>query len=254
MDNAILRLVDVGKTYASSTGDVLALDGVSLDIARGSFVSIVGRSGCGKSTLLKIVAGVLPASAGQVLVNGTAIRGPVDDLGMVFQTPVLLDWRTVLGNVLLPAEILGLGRGEARARAADLIAKVGLGGFEGRYPYELSGGMQQRVSLCRALVGDPSLLLMDEPFGALDALTRDEMAIELLRLYETTGHRTIVFVTHSIEEAILLSDRVVVMSPRPGRVRTTFDIDLPRPRSMSARYDPAFVTYSQALRDAIYEV
>ena len=251
--STIVRLANVGKTYQSRDGEVLALDGVTLDVQRGSFVSIVGRSGCGKSTLLKIVSGLLPVTHGSVLVNGQRVRGPADDLGMVFQTPILLDWRTVLGNIMLPVEILGLNRAEASARAQELIVKVGLASFEKRYPYELSGGMQQRVSLCRALVCDPSLLLMDEPFGALDALTRDEMAMELLRLYETTAHKTVVFVTHSIDEAVFLADRVVVMTPRPGRIRTIFDIDIPRPRTMDARYDPTFTTYSHAVRDAIYE-
>jgi NitT/TauT family transport system ATP-binding protein len=253
-ETAMLRLSGVAKTYQSKSGDVLALDGITLDVARGSFVSVVGRSGCGKSTLLKVVAGLMPVSSGSVLVDGREIRGPGDDLGMVFQTPVLLDWRTVIDNILLPAEILGTDRQQARERARELIAKVGLSGFETRYPYELSGGMQQRVSLCRALVCDPSLLLMDEPFGALDALTRDEMAMELLRLYETTANKTIIFVTHSIDEAVLLADRVVVMTPRPGRVRTVLEIDIPRPRGMNARYDPKFTAYSQAVRDAIHEV
>jgi NitT/TauT family transport system ATP-binding protein len=250
---AIVRLAHVAKTYQSKNGEVVALDGVTLDIARGSFVSIVGRSGCGKSTLLKIIAGLLPVSDGCVLMDGREVQGPIDDLGMVFQTPVLLDWRNVLGNILLPAEILGVNGKKARERARELIDKVGLSGFETRYPYELSGGMQQRVSLCRALVSDPSLLLMDEPFGALDALTRDEMAVELLRLYETTGHKTIVFVTHSIDEAVLLADRVVVMSPRPGRIRTIVDIDIPRPRGIDVRYEARFARYSQVVRDAIYE-
>jgi NitT/TauT family transport system ATP-binding protein len=253
VSGAIVSLAQVAKTYQSRNGEVVALDGVSLDIARGSFVSIVGRSGCGKSTLLKIIAGLLPVSGGCVVMDGREVVGPIDDLGMVFQTPVLLDWRDVLGNILLPAEILGVNSRQARERARELIEKVGLSGFEKRYPYELSGGMQQRVSLCRALVSDPSLLLMDEPFGALDALTRDEMAVELLRLYETTGHKTIVFVTHSIDEAVLLADRVVVMSPRPGRIRTIVDIDIPRPRGIDVRYDTRFARYSQVVRDAIYE-
>jgi len=250
---SMLQLVGVAKTYESKNGEVLALDGVTLDVGQGAFVSIVGRSGCGKSTLLKIIAGLLPVSGGSVLLDGSEVRGPADGLGMAFQTPVLLDWRDVLGNILLPAEILGVNRQVALQRAQELIAKVGLSGFENRYPYELSGGMQQRVAICRALVSDPSLLLMDEPFGALDALTRDEMAMELLRLYESTAHKTIVFVTHSIDEAVLLADRVVVMTPRPGRIKTIFDIDIARPRDIKTRYDPKFTTYSQAVREAIYE-
>ncbi len=242
----------VAKVYESRHGRLVALRDVSFEIERGQFVSILGQSGCGKSTLLKMTAGVTPISSGSISIAGEPVVGPHEDLGMVFQTPVLLEWRDVLGNVMLPIEILGRGRGRSagEARARELVEMVGLGGFENRYPSELSGGMQQRVAICRALVMDPPLLLMDEPFGALDALTRDEMALEVLRIWERT-HKTIVFVTHSIDEAVLLSDRVVVMTPRPGSVRQIMDIDLPRPRTAALRYDPRFVEHSRLLREAI---
>lgn len=240
----------VAKTYHSRRGHLVALTDVTFAIERGQFVSILGQSGCGKSTLLKMTAGVTPISDGSITIAGEPVVGPHEDLGMVFQTPVLLEWRDVLGNVRLPIEILRQDRTAGEARARALVEMVGLGGFENRYPSELSGGMQQRVAICRALVMDPPLLLMDEPFGALDALTRDEMALELLRIWERT-HKTIVFVTHSIDEAVLLSDRVVVMTPRPGTVHQVVDIDLPRPRTAELRYDTRFVEYSRRLREAI---
>lgn len=241
---------DVAKKYESRRGGLVALRDVSFTINRGQFVSILGQSGCGKSTLLKMTAGVTPISRGSIAIAGTPVIGPHEDLGMVFQTPVLLEWRDTLGNVMLPIEILRQDRSAGESRARELLEMVGLGGFENRYPSELSGGMQQRVAICRALVMDPPLLLMDEPFGALDALTRDEMALELLRIWEQTL-KTILFVTHSIDEAVLLSDRVVVMTPRPGTVREIVDIDLPRPRSADLRYDARFVEYSRRLREAI---
>lgn len=251
--NGRSSLVDyqgVTKKYESRHGGLVALRDVSFTIDRGQFVSILGQSGCGKSTLLKMTAGVTPISRGSITIAGTPVIGPHEDLGMVFQTPVLLEWRDTLGNVMLPIEILRQDRPAGEARARELLEMVGLGGFENRYPSELSGGMQQRVAICRALVMDPPLLLMDEPFGALDALTRDEMALELLRIWERTL-KTILFVTHSIDEAVLLSDRVVVMTPRPGTVREIVEIDLPRPRSADLRYDARFVEYSRGLREAI---
>lgn len=241
---------DVGKVYGSRAGDVHALDSVAFEVRRGEFVSLLGQSGCGKSTLLKMTAGVTPITHGAIEIGGRSVLGPVDEVGIVFQTPVLLEWRDVLANVVLPFEILHRPLDRARTRARELIDMVGLTGFENRYPAELSGGMQQRVAICRALMIDPPLLLMDEPFGALDALTRDDMALELLRIWEQT-HKTILFVTHSIDEAVLLSDRVVVMSPRPGTVALTIDIDLPRPRGAELRYDPRFIEYSRLLRNAI---
>lgn len=247
----IVDVRDVSKTYSSRAGEVHALANVSLRVRRGEFISLLGRSGCGKSTLLKLIAGVTPYESGSIEVAGERVRGPASGLGMVFQTPVLLEWRDVLSNVTLPLEFAGIADGPGRRRAIELLETVGLGAFTSRHPHELSGGMQQRVAIARALVTDPSLLLMDEPFGALDALTRDEMAAELLRIWEST-RKTIIFVTHSIEEAVLLSDRVVVLTPRPGRVNTVIDIDLERPRDASIRYDPRFSEHAQQLRDAVY--
>ena len=250
-DAATLEIERIHKTYRSRQGDIEALREFSLRVRPNEFVSLVGPSGCGKSTLLKMVAGVTSISGGTVALSGARIHGPASGLSMVFQTPLLLEWRDVLRNVMLPIEILKLDRHDGERRAHELIRMVGLDGFERRYPYELSGGMQQRVSICRALVFDPALLLMDEPFGALDALTRDEMAVELLRIHDETK-KTVLFVTHSIDEAVFLSDRVVVMTPRPGTIRLVVPIDLPRPRQVEVRFDPRFVDYSHRIRDAIY--
>jgi len=243
---------DAGKVYASKLGEVTALRAISLSVNRGEFVSIIGQSGCGKSTLLKMTAGVTPVTSGSIQIAGQPVTGPASDLGMVFQTPILLEWRDVISNVLLPLEILGRTSSAAITRARELLELVGLSGFEHRYPAELSGGMQQRVAITRALIIDPPLLLMDEPFGALDALTRDEMAAELLRIWEET-RKTILFVTHSIDEAVLLSDRVVVLTPRPGRVGQIVTIDLPRPRPVDVRYDPQFTHLAQTLRNVILD-
>ena len=199
-------------------------------------MTLVGRSGCGKSTLLRIVAGLIAPSSGTVAIAGRGVSGARRDVSLVFQRPALLPWRNVIDNVLLPVEILRLPKRDYRPVAADLLALVGLEGFERRYPYELSGGMQQRVALCRALIQDPQVLLMDEPFAALDALTREEMSLELQRIW-SEHKKTIVFVTHSIQEAVLLADRVVAMSPRPGRIVRTVDVRLPRPRSLGSSGD-----------------
>jgi NitT/TauT family transport system ATP-binding protein len=228
----MISLVGVSRTFKTRRGRVDALDSVDLKIGQGEFVAIIGRSGCGKSTLLRIVAGLLPASTGQVLVDDSVVTKPRKDVAMMFQRPALLPWRSVLANVMLPAEIMNLPRGRHLERAHHLLATVGLTGFEKRLPHELSGGMQQRVALCRALLPQPRILLMDEPFSALDALTREELAVELQNIHATLRPTT-VFVTHSIQEAVLLADRVVVMSPRPGRVRKILDIRIPRPRSFS---------------------
>ena len=233
----------VGMTYAASSGPVEALRDISFAVERGELVALVGPSGCGKSTLLRIVAGLRPATRGRVEVDGRTVTGPVAEVGMVFQAPVLLRWRRVLENVLLPAELSGRDPRRYRERAERLLDLVGLGEFATKLPRELSGGMQQRASLCRALLLDPPLLLMDEPFGALDAMTRDEMNLELLRVWGETPkarRKTIVFVTHSIPEAVLLADRVIVMSPRPGRVAAAFPVPLDRPRAMDSRADPRF--------------
>jgi NitT/TauT family transport system ATP-binding protein len=238
----LIRLDGVGMTYAASSGPVEALRDISLGVAGGELVALVGPSGCGKSTLLRIVAGLRPATRGRVVVAGHAVRGPVAEVGMVFQAPVLLHWRRVVDNVLLPAELAGRDPRRYRERADSLLRLVGLAEFATRLPRELSGGMQQRAALCRALLLDPPLLLMDEPFGALDAMTRDEMNLELLRVWGETreARKTVVFVTHSIPEAVLLADRVVVMTPRPGRVAAVVEVPLPRPRSVATRADPRF--------------
>ncbi|HEV8339026.1 MAG TPA: ABC transporter ATP-binding protein [bacterium] len=236
------------KTYANSHSPLIALDDVALEVAAGEFVSIVGPSGCGKSTLLMLIAGLLPPTQGTIAIDGRAIVGPYTDVGFVFQRDVLLEWRTVLQNVLLPAEIKHHPKAASRERALHLLEQVGLAGFERRYPYELSGGMRQRVALCRALIHEPPLLLMDEPFGALDALTREAMGFYLLRLWQDR-QKTVIFVTHSIEEAVVLADRVVVMSPRPGRIVQTFTPDLPRPRTQMVKGSAHFHEVVDAIRE-----
>ena len=242
-----------GKTYPSKRGDVVALKDVSLTIEDGEFVSLLGPSGCGKSTLLKCVAGLEPLTSGDLLVRGEPVDGPPPGLGMVFQRDLLLDWRTILDNVLIMAEFQGLARREQRPRATALLERFGLAGFLDRHPWELSGGMRQRVAICRALLTEPQFLLMDEPFGALDAMTRDDLNVELTRIWQTSK-RTVLFVTHSIAEAIFLSDRVVVMSPSPGRVRTVVTIDLPRPRALSVQGTTEFAAYVSHLRGLFAEL
>lgn len=227
----MIRLSGVSRTFDGRSGRVEALRGIDLDVAEGEFVAVLGRSGCGKSTLLRLVAGLLPVTAGEITVAGTPVAKPRRDIAMLFQKPALLPWRTVLDNVLLPVEIFGWSRAKYRERARQLLDMAGLAGFEKRLPHELSGGMQQRVSLCRSLIGEPRVMLMDEPFSALDALTREELSGELQRVHMESA-ATIVFVTHSIDEAVLLADRVVVLSPRPGRIRKIVDVDIPRPRTL----------------------
>jgi NitT/TauT family transport system ATP-binding protein len=239
---------DLAKTYVTrGRALVPALAGISLEIHAGEFVTIVGQSGCGKTTLLKILAGLIPRSAGIVMLRGQPVDGPSRDIGIVFQDPVLLPWRTVLNNVLLPAQVLGLEARAARNRAVALLGLVGLEGFEDKYPHELSGGMRQRVAIARALVHDPSLLLMDEPFGALDAMTREFMNLELLRIWRESG-KTIVFITHSIPEAVFLADRVLVMSARPGRVQQIVTVDLRRPRELDIMASDDFGVYAREIR------
>jgi NitT/TauT family transport system ATP-binding protein len=253
-----IALDRVGMTYEAQSGPVEALRDISFGVRRGEFVALVGPSGCGKSTLLRIVAGLRPATRGAVAVDGRPVTRPIAEVGMVFQAPVLLKWRSVLDNVLLPAELAGLEPRRYRDRARDLLRLVGLGDFEAKLPRELSGGMQQRASLCRALLLDPPLLLMDEPFGALDAMTRDEMNLELLRVWGEAGSgavgrdsKTILFVTHSIPEAVFLADRVVVMSPRPGRVARICPVRLPRPRTVEARASADFGRLSLEIYDLL---
>ncbi|OGK99091.1 MAG: ABC transporter [Candidatus Rokubacteria bacterium RIFCSPLOWO2_02_FULL_73_56] len=229
-------------TYRAESGPVEALSEIAFGVGRGELLALVGPSGCGKSTLLRIIAGLRPATAGRVLVDGRPVTRPIPAVGMVFQAPVLLKWRRIVENVLLAAELSGLDPAAYRARAAELLRLVGLGGFGDKLPRELSGGMQQRAALCRALLLDPPLLLMDEPFGALDAMTRDELGLELLRVWGegSRTRKTIVFVTHSIPEAVFLADRVVVMTPRPGRVADTVPVGLPRPRTVATRASAEF--------------
>ena len=247
-----MRLIDlsgVGMTYRAASGPVEALAGISLSVGTGEFVSLVGPSGCGKSTLLRIVAGLRPATSGTVSVSGRAVIRPVPDIGMVFQAPILLKWRSILDNVLLPSELAGKDKRAHEARALELLDMAGLAGFAGKLPSELSGGMQQRAALCRALLLDPPLLLMDEPFGALDAMTRDDMALELLRIWgerdlAREARKTVLFVTHSVEEAVFLSDKVVMMTRSPGRLRQIVDIELPRPRRRTELLlDPRYQKY-----------
>ncbi|MEU5327390.1 ABC transporter ATP-binding protein [Streptomyces parvus] len=246
-----VRLADVAVRFRSKKRDVTALSDVSLDVAPGEFVAIVGPSGCGKSTLLKLVAGLLTASSGDVLLGGERVSGPRHDIGYVFQRAALLEWRSALRNILLQAEIRRMEPAVARARADELIRMTGLGGFEDAYPHELSGGMQQRVALCRALLHEPPVLLMDEPFGALDALTREQMNTELNRIWRTTG-TTVLLVTHSISEAVYLADRVVVMSPRPGTVTEIIEVGLPAERDYSETLGrPEFRAAAAHIRDLL---
>jgi NitT/TauT family transport system ATP-binding protein len=241
-----IDLERVGKTYRAGSGAIEALRDVTLSVGAGEFVSIVGPSGCGKSTLLMTAVGLVPATSGRVFLDGRLVDGPQTDVGIVFQDPVLLDWRRVLKNVMLQVEARGLPQPEYRQRALGLLHRIGLGGFEHAYPFELSGGMRQRVSICRALIHDPPLLVMDEPFGALDALSRDQAMVDLQQLW--SAHRkTVLFVTHHIPEAVFLSDQVVVMTPRPGRIERIFRIALPRPRRLHMRAEPAFGAYVQEI-------
>jgi NitT/TauT family transport system ATP-binding protein len=226
---AAVRFDDVAVRFATRRKTTVAVDGVSLTVAPGEFVSILGPSGCGKSTLLKVAAGLVRASRGSAELLGRRVTEPQRDIGFVFQRAALLEWRSTRGNILLQAEIRGMDKREAALRADELIELTGLRGFESSYPHELSGGMQQRVSLCRALLHRPRVLLMDEPFGALDALTREQMNVELHRIWRETG-TSVLFVTHSIPEAFYLANRVVVMTARPGKIAEVFPVDLPANR------------------------
>jgi len=250
--NAVFDLQDVALAYEDAKGEtLLALKGIDVTVRDNEFLVLLGPSGCGKSTLLKVMVGLLRPSAGRVLHRGAEVRDTIQDVGMVYQNPLLLPWRSVLDNVLLPVEILKWDRKKYEPIARNILDTVGLSGFTGKMPRQLSGGMQQRVGICRALITDPSLLLMDEPFAALDALTRDEMARELARLWEQR-RKTVVFVTHSIPEALLLADRILVMSPRPGRIARVIDVDLPRPRADGRKLGAAFEEYVDLIRDIIF--
>jgi NitT/TauT family transport system ATP-binding protein len=246
-----INIENLYKNYNSRSGKITALEDVSLSIEQNEFVTLVGPSGCGKSTLLKIIGGLIRPSRGRLIYDGALLLQPTRDVGIVFQEPVLLPWRTALDNVLLPAEILGLALAESKSRAIELLKLVGLNGFESSYPRELSGGMQQRVALSRALIHNPSVLLMDEPFAALDAMTREEIGFELLRIWDR-HKKTVIFVTHNIVEAILLADRVIAMSPRPGRISKIIKIGLPRPRTLGMEFTQEFKAYSDEIRSVIY--
>jgi len=246
-----IEIVGVEKTYPSRDGPMSALRSLSFDIGDAEFLSIVGPSGCGKSTLLKMVGGLLPVSAGEIRVAGKRVSGPEPGIGIVFQSHVLLAWRTVLENIMLQIEMRRLPRERYLPKARALVEMVGLAGFENKYPWQLSGGMQQRASICRALVHDPAVLLMDEPFGALDAMTREKMNLELQRIWSET-RKTVLFITHSIPESVFLSDRVLVMSERPGSVAAIYDVDLPRPRTLAMMGSPAFTALAQRVRAHFY--
>jgi NitT/TauT family transport system ATP-binding protein len=246
----VVSLKKISKEFGR--GEVVALSGIDLDVRPGEFVSLIGPSGCGKSTLLRIIGDLIAPSTGEVVVNGkSAHQARLDrDYGIVFQDAVLYDWRTVAKNISLPLEMLGWDRRRRAERVRELVELVELGGFEQHHPWQLSGGMQQRVSIARALSFEPSLLLMDEPFGALDEMTRERLNMELLRIWEASGS-TVVFVTHSISEAVFLSTRVVVMSPRPGRISGILDIDLPQPRNADTREQPRFFELVTQVRDRL---
>lgn len=243
-----IKIDGVSKFYETQTGEPIeAIRLIDLEIEPGGFISVVGPSGCGKSTLLMLIAGLLDTTGGQVLLNGAKVTAPPSEVGVVFQRDLLLDWRTVIDNVLLPIEIKRWNKSEFRPQAEDLLEKVGLGGFGRKYPSELSGGMRQRVAICRALIQQPGLLLMDEPFGALDALTREQMGFDVQNMWQEIRN-TVLFITHSIDEAVFLADRVVVMSPRPGEVVRDLYIELERPRGTDTRSDPKFTEYTREIR------
>ena len=255
--------VDIGAVtliYKGATGGVLALQGTTLNVPRGEFAAVVGPSGCGKSSLMKLVTGLVPPDAGEIVIFGDKVRGPVKIAGMAFQNPSLLPWRKVIDNVLLPLEIVRPHREqfrhrkeEYRSKARALLKTVGLDGFGDRYPWELSGGMQQRVSLCRSLIHEPALLMLDEPFGALDAFTREELWCVLRDLWQKL-HFTVILVTHDLREAVFLADKIHVMSSRPGRIVMTKTVDLPRPRELDICFAPAFANIVHELRGLIAEV
>lgn len=247
MTEPFISLRNVRKVYRTRGEEFLAVSDATMDILAGELVSLVGPSGCGKTTVLKILAGLHPHDGGELTIGNRAQPfDPGRDVGMVFQQSLLLKWRRVLENVLLPAEILGLPERESRERARDLLDMVGLGGFEEKYPYELSGGMQQRAAIARSLIHDPQVILMDEPFGALDALTREKMNLELLRIW-SESRKTIVFVTHSIQEAVFLGSRCAVLTAGPARMADNFEIALPWPRTLDVKTQESFGEYTRRI-------
>ena len=248
----MISIRNVSKIFQVKDGEpVTALQDIDLEIGEKEFITIVGPSGCGKSTLLKLVVGLLPLTEGEIFIRDEEVTGPYRDVGMVFQQPVLMPWRTVMENILYPIEILRLDDKDYRKAALELIHLTGLKGFDQHKPRQLSGGMQQRVSICRALIYDPLLMLMDEPFGALDAMTREDMGFELLRIWQERK-KTILFVTHSIPEAVLLADRVVVFTPRPGRIAKVIDVGLPRPRDAEMEFSPQFRDHVTEIKGLIF--
>ena len=243
---------DVSMRFAVKEGELLALDRLRLDVDAGQFVALIGLSGCGKSTLLKLVAGLLEPTSGEIRIADEVVRGPSTDVGMMFQAPVLLPWKSVLGNVMVQAIVRRLPHQEYETRARALLKQVGLAGHEDRYVFQLSGGMQQRVAFCRAVLHHPTVLLMDEPFGALDALTREQMAFDLQQMWSSQQGQTVLFVTHSIPEAVLLADRVAVFSPRPGRIIDVVDVSLPRPRTPEVMSEKEFSDLTARLRGMVF--
>jgi NitT/TauT family transport system ATP-binding protein len=243
----VIEIKGVSKTYRSRDGEVPSLRPIDFTVGDGEFLVVVGPSGCGKTTLLKMIAGLLPPSTGEIRIEGRAITKPHSGVGIVFQTAMLLPWRSVFRNVMMPVEVKKLPRRVYEERARALLKMVGLGGFENKYPWQLSGGMQQRASICRALVHDPKIVLMDEPFGALDAMTRERMNVELQRIQRETS-KTVMLITHSIPEAVFLADRILVMTDRPGSIAAAYDVPLQRPRSLEVLADPIFVELTQTIR------
>ena len=248
---ALIRMLGVAKAYRTAEGEIESLKPLEFDIREGEFLSIVGPSGCGKSTLLKLVGGLLPATRGSIEIAGKRVEGPAGSIGIVFQNHVLLAWRTVLENIMLQIEVRKLPHGRGLEHARELVEMVGLKGFENKYPWQLSGGMQQRASICRALVHDPAILLMDEPFGALDAMTREKMNLELQRIW-SAAKKTVLLITHSIPESIFLSDRVLVMTERPGSIAAIYDVPLPRPRTLAMMGGAEFGALAQKIRAHFY--
>jgi NitT/TauT family transport system ATP-binding protein len=246
MMTAAVKVDGLTKTFETGT----AVEDLSFEVAENEFVTIVGPSGCGKSTTLRIVSGLVPPTQGKISIRGRTVEGPIGDVGMVFQSPVLLPWRSALDNVLFMAEMRGQNPNAFRERALQLIKLASLEGFDKRYPHELSGGMQQRVAICRALLLNPSLLLMDEPFGALDIMTREKMGFELQKIW-SANKTTVLFVTHSITEAVMLSDTIIVMTARPGKAKAVIRVDLARPRDVKSLRDPRFVELAGTVRDNI---
>jgi NitT/TauT family transport system ATP-binding protein len=247
----LLEILNIDARFISHLGELIALEAVTFDVQQGEFVCLVGPSGCGKSTLLRIIAGLLPAVSGEIRIEGERPTGPTNKVGLVFQQPTLLPWRTVAENVALPLRIRGRAETEIEARVGHLLALVGLADFGEEYPANLSGGMAQRAAIARALAQDPEILLLDEPFGALDALTREYMAGELLRIWEQS-QRTVLMVTHNVEEATLLADRVVILSARPGHIVEIVDVPLPRPRNPDMLVTMELQQIAQQLRQALY--